>query len=88
MMMLAVTVFLTVVQQGVNAQINEQQQQAFIARSQLYSCSVYESTNFVILTFFESESKICGDYVKSIETLESKGFHIAAANNVLLFMEK
>jgi hypothetical protein len=87
-MMMAATVCLTVTQQGVNAQITEQQQQSFIEKSHTYRCSVYESTNFVILKFFESDTELCGEYVKSIEILKSNGFHIAAANNFLLFMEK
>ena len=74
----------------VNAQITEQQRRSFVEKAlpHTYSCSVYESTNFVILSFFDSESKSCDEYVKSIETLKSNGFHIAAANNYLLFMEK
>jgi hypothetical protein len=75
---------------GVNAQITEQQQQSFIEKAfpQKYSCSVYESTNFVILGFFGSDSELCREYAISIQTLKSEGFHIAAANNYLLFMEK
>jgi hypothetical protein len=86
--MMVTMVCLMVAQQGVNAQLTEQQQQSFIEKSHTYSCSVYESTNFVILRFFESDTKLCSECVKSIEILKSNGFHIAAANNFLLFMEK
>jgi hypothetical protein len=75
---------------GINAQITEQQQQSFIEKAfpQKYSCSVFESTNLVILGFFGSDSELCSEYAKSIVTLKSNGFHIAAANNYLIFMEK
>lgn len=76
---------------GVNGQFSEQQKQSLIEKSQAYSCSVYESTNFVILRFFETDSpnpKACDGYVQSKEVLKSNGFHIAAANDYLLFMEK
>src|SRR5574342_362147 len=72
----------------INGQFTEEQKQQIIEKSHTYPCTVYESTSFVIIRFLNSDNTLCNEYVKSIETLKSQGFHIAAANNMLLFMEK
>jgi len=71
------------------AQFSEQQKQQLIEQSHSFECSVYESTNFVILRFVEADgSGPCEQYVKSMELLKSQGFHIAGINDYLIFMEK
>jgi len=79
----------TLLNQGtIYGQFTEEQKQQLIEKSHTYGCTVYESSSFVIIRFLNSDNTLCSEYVQSIETLKSKGFHIAAANDLLLFMEK